>query len=138
MTLSSWLFSHKSSIIDYFLVIYFGCYCYHHCRSHPFVYVIEHSEYFGINGLACNFDLSRGSHQRCSIKKAVLRNFTNFTEKLLCKVYFSGLTPATLLKNRLRHWWFPVKFVKFLRTPFSQNTSRRLLLPIIFWNDCGV
>ena len=29
--------------------------------------------------------------------------------------------PATLLKNRLWHKCFPVNFVKFLRTPFSQN-----------------
>ena len=32
------------------------------------------------------------------------------------------------LKNRLRHRCFPVNFVKFLRIPFLQNTSGRLLL----------
>ena len=26
--------------------------------------------------------------------------------------------PATLLKNRLWHRWFPANFVKFLKTPF--------------------
>ena len=31
--------------------------------------------------------------------------------------------PATLLKKRLRHRCFPVKSEKFLRTPFSWNTS---------------
>ena len=33
-----------------------------------------------------NFDLTyfRGSHQRCFIKKGVLKNFTNFTGKHLC------------------------------------------------------
>ena len=36
--------------------------------------------------------------------------------------------PATLLKRRLWHRCFPVNFVKFLRTPFLQNTSGRLLL----------
>ena len=30
---------------------------------------------------------------------------------------------ATLLKKRLWHRCFPVNFVKFLRTPFLQNTS---------------
>ena len=35
---------------------------------------------------------------------------------------------ATLLKQRLWHRCFPVNFVKFLRTPFLQNTSGRLLL----------
>ena len=41
------------------------------------------------------------------------------------------LRPATLLKKRLWHRCFPVDFVKFLRllrTPFSQNTSWWLLL----------
>ena len=32
------------------------------------------------------------------------------------------------LKKRLWHRCFPVNFAKFLKTPFSQNTSGRLLL----------
>ena len=36
--------------------------------------------------------------------------------------------PATLLKKRLWQRCFPVNFAKFLRTPFLQNTSGRLLL----------
>ena len=36
--------------------------------------------------------------------------------------------PATLLKKILWHRCFPTNFVKFLRTPFLQNTSGRLLL----------
>ena len=35
--------------------------------------------------------------------------------------------PATLLKKKLWHRCFPVKFAKFLKTPFSQNTSECLL-----------
>ena len=35
--------------------------------------------------------------------------------------------PSTLLKKRLWHRCFPVNFVKFLRTPFLQSTSERLL-----------
>ena len=42
----------------------------------------------------------------------------------------SGLRPATLLKKRLWYRYFPVTFVKFLRTPFLQNTSERLLLNV--------
>ena len=34
----------------------------------------------------------------------------------------------TLVKKRLWHRCFPVNFVKFLRTPFLQTTSGRLLL----------
>ena len=66
------------------------------------------------------------------MKKGVLRDFTKFTGKDLCQSLFfnkvAGLTPATLLKKRHWHWCFPVNFVKFLRTPFLQNTSGRLLL----------
>ena len=36
--------------------------------------------------------------------------------------------PATLLKKRLWHRCFPVNFEKFLRTPFLQNTSGKMLL----------
>ena len=66
-------------------------------------------------------DSARSSHQRCSVRKGVLRNFTKFSGKHLCQSLF-------LLKKRLRHRCFPVSFVKFPRTPFLQNTSGRLLL----------
>ena len=74
----------------------------------------------------------RSSHQRCSMKKGVLRNFTKFTGKHLRQSLFfnevAGLRPATLLKKRLWRRCFPVNFAKFLRTPFLRNTSGRLLL----------
>ena len=77
--------------------------------------------------------LIRSSHRRCSMEKGVLRNFTKFTGKHLCQnlVFnkLAGLRPATLLKKRVWHRCFPVNFVKFLKTPFLQNTSGRLLLP---------
>ena len=38
------------------------------------------------------------------------------------------LQSATLLKVRLRHKCFPLNFERSLRTPFLQNTSKRLLL----------
>ena len=66
------------------------------------------------------------------MKKGVLRNFTKFTGKHLCQSLFfnkvAGLRPTTLLKKRLCYRCFPVNFAKFLRTPFLQNTSGRLLL----------
>ena len=34
----------------------------------------------------------------------------------------AGLRPTTVVKKRLRHRCFPVKFVKFLKTPFFQAT----------------
>ena len=32
--------------------------------------------------------------------------------------HFADLSPATLLKKRIWHRWFPVNFLKLLRTPF--------------------
>ena len=55
---------------------------------------------------------SRSSHQRCSIKKGVLRNFAKFTGKHLCRSLF-------LIKlQALWHRCFSVNFAKFLETPF--------------------
>ena len=81
----------------------------------------------------------RSSRPGVFCKKGVLRNFTKFTVKHLCQSLFfnkvaglrqglffnkvAGLRPATVLKKRLRHRCFPVNFVKFLRTPFLNNTS---------------
>ena len=62
----------------------------------------------------------RSSHRRCSIRKGMLRNFAKFTGK--------RLRPATLLKKRLWYKYCPVNFAKFLRKPFSDNISGRLLL----------
>ena len=65
-------------------------------------------------------------------EKSALRNFAKFAEKkpvpepFLKKSFRQRL--ATLLQKRLWHRCFPVNFVKFLRIPFSQNTSERLLL----------
>ena len=60
-------------------------------------------------------------------KKGALRNFAKFTGKHLCQSLFfnkvAGLRPATLLKKRLWHRYFPVNFAKFLGTPILQNTS---------------
>ena len=77
----------------------------------------------------------RSSHQRCSMQKGVLRNFIKFTGKHLCQSLFFNKVVASGLqhyqKKRLCHRCFPVNFVKFLRTSFSQNTSGRLLLSIL-------
>ena len=58
----------------------------------------------------------RSSHQRYSIKGA-LKNFVKFKGKRLRQSLFfnivGGLRPATLLKKRLLHWFFPVNFTNF-------------------------
>ena len=76
--------------------------------------------------------VARSSHRRCSVRKNVLWNFAKFTGKHLYQSLFFnkivGLRPATLLKKRLWHRCFPMNFAMFLRTPFLQNSSGRLLL----------
>ena len=52
--------------------------------------------------------LDRRSRPEVFCKKGVLWSFAKFT----------GLRPATLLKNSLWHRCFPMNFEKFLRTPF--------------------
>ena len=64
----------------------------------------------------------RSSRPEVFCKKGVLRNFAKFAGKHLCQSLFlnkvAGIRPATILKKRFRHRYFPVNFVKFLRTPF--------------------
>ena len=80
--------------------------------------------------------LKSSSQQKWSIRKGVIKNFTKFTGKHLCESLFfnkvAGLRPVTLLKKRLWHRFFPMDFVKFLKIPFLQNTSGRLLLHFTF------
>ena len=75
------------------------------------------------------------SHRRCSVRKDVLGNFAKFTGKQLRQSLF--FNKVFLLKKRLWHSCFPVNFAKFLRAPFLQNTSGRLLymlfLPARLW-----
>ena len=62
------------------------------------------------------------SIKKVFLKKSVLKNFTKFAGKRLCQSLFfnkvAGLRPATLLKKRLWPRFFPVNFVKYLRTLF--------------------
>ena len=71
--------------------------------------------------------------RRGCIKKMFFKNFAKFIGKQIYRISFfdkvAGLQAANLLsKKRLPCKCFPVNFSKFLRTPFLQNTSRRLLL----------
>ena len=60
-------------------------------------------------------------------KIGVLKNFVNFTGKHLCWNLFLTKLQArrpegNSVEKRLQHRAFPVKFTKFLRTLFLQNT----------------
>ena len=75
----------------------------------------------------------RSSRSQMFFKIGVLKHFSNFTEKQLCwslfliKLHARG--SANLLKRESNTTVFPVKFTKFLRAPFLQNTSAGC-----FWN----
>ena len=59
-------------------------------------------------------------------EKAFLENSPNSQGKHLCQSLFNkatGLRPKSPLEKRLWYRCFSVNFVKFLRTPFLQNTS---------------
>ena len=59
-----------------------------------------------INLIAC-----RSSQRRCSVKKGVLKN----SQENPCT---GASFLLTLLKKTLQHRYFPMNFIKFLRTPF--------------------
>ena len=83
----------------------------------------------------------RSSHQRCSVTKGDLRNFAKFTEKQLRQSLFfnkvAALRSATLLKKRLWHRCFPVKFANILRTPFvTEHLRPATLSKKRLWHRC--
>ena len=75
----------------------------------------------------------RSSHLRFSVKKGVLKNFTNFTEKHLCWSLFFNKKENFIKKETLTQLFsckfFKIfkKFLKFLN--FLQNTFGLLILP---------
>ena len=96
------------------------------------IFPVTNWNFFRINFfLLSKFNL-KNSHQRYSVKKGVLRNFAKLKGKRLSQSLFfnkvADLWSATLLKKRLWRRYFPMNFAKFLREPFLQNTSGRLLL----------
>ena len=57
--------------------------------------------------------------------KKGIQNFANFTGKHLC---WSLLQTCNFINKRLKHWCFPVKFAKFLRTSIFKNNCERPFL----------
>ena len=71
----------------------------------------------------------RDSHQGCSTKKALLKNFAIFTGKQQCwSLFLIKLQTGTFIKKRLQQSCFPVNIVKSSRTPILKNICERLLL----------
>ena len=69
----------------------------------------------------------RSSRPEVFCKKVVLRNFTKWKGKHVCQSLFfnkvAGLRPANLLKKRLWHRCFPVKFCEIFKNTFFYRTA---------------
>ena len=74
----------------------------------------------------------RSRHQRCSIEKAVLKNFLIFTRKqlrwslFLIQLQTQAWKPATVLKETLTKY-FSVTIAKILRTPIFKKICKQPL-----------
>ena len=71
------------------------------------------------------------SHQKCSIKKDVLKNFAIFTRASMLESLFNkvaGSKACSFIKKRHQHMCFLVNTAKLLRTPILKNLCERLLL----------
>ena len=64
---------------------------------------------------------SRSSRSQMFCKIGVLKNFAPVLESIIDKV--AGLKACNFIKKRLQYRCLTVKFAKFYRTPFLQNTS---------------
>ena len=83
--------------------------------------------------LYCDGRTIRNSHRRCSIKKAVLKNFTilQYCFLHLCWSKVAGLNSCSFIKKKPQRRCFPVNIAKFLRLPNSKNICDRLLLTVL-------
>ena len=94
-----------------------------------FTFSIIYSENFGDSRQSLHWfsqqpakqPYGRSSRRRCSVRKGIFKNFTEFTWTHLCKSFL-------FIRKRLWHRCFPVNFAKLLRIHFLQNTSEQLLL----------
>ena len=73
----------------------------------------------------------RSSQRRCSVRKGVLRNFAKFAGKHLYQsLFLLKLQTCNFIKKEALAQVFSKTFAKFLRSPFLQNTSGKLLLNV--------
>ena len=84
----------------------------------------------------------RISRREALCKKVVLKNIAKFTGKhLWLSLFFnkvSSLRSVTLLKKKLQHMLFPVRFAKFLRTLFFIEHLWWWVLKTIISSSSGI
>ena len=75
------------------------------------------------------YSIFRNSQRRCSLNKAVFKDFAIFTGKQLCWSHFLRQA-CKFIENGLQHNCLPVNIAKFLRTLTLKNICKRLPLNI--------
>ena len=69
----------------------------------------------------------RSSHQKCSIKKAILKHFVIFTGKHLCMGLLfnkvAGHQTCSFIKKRVQHRYYLANIRKFIRRPILKKIS---------------
>ena len=82
----------------------------------------------------------RSSHQRCSIKKAILKHFVIFTGKYLCWGLFlnkvAGHPPCNFIKKRLQHRYFLANIRQisiYKKTYFEVHLRKCAFLESVLW-----
>ena len=60
--------------------------------------------------------------------KGVLKICSKFIGADTCRIVISIKLQSNFIKITLQHWCSPVNLLHIFRTPFSQNSSGRLLL----------
>ena len=74
------------------------------------------------------FSLRSSHHQEVFTGKGVLKISSKFTGEHPCRSVISKKLQSNLIEISLRHGSSPVNLEQIFRTPFSMNTSGRLLL----------
>ena len=77
---------------------------------------------------AVELNCSKSSHQRCSVKKGVLRNFAKFTGKYLCQsLFFNKVARAAcnFIKKETVAQVFSCKFSEISKNTFLTEHLRR-------------
>ena len=86
----------------------------------------SYSGYYSDQELCKEGVIHKCFHNRCSKTYRNIHRKTPVLESLFNKV--EGVKACDFNEISFQHWYFPVNISKFLRVPFSQNSSRRVLL----------
>ena len=81
---------------------------------------------------------NRNSRRKCTVK-TVFWKMSQFSHENICwSLFLVKLQACNFLKKRLQHMHFPVKFAKFLKTPFFiehlwRTASQIRIFTSLFW-----